>query len=577
MLFAVTLALAPGPHPPPLRRGTLTRRAVLLPTLATGSAALLAAAAAKPASAAYGPAGAAVFSVPDLIKINVEEWLALPAEKALQRIGSISEVGTSPLCQRLILVCPFTTATRPRRHLHAPAVPFTTQGRVRSVAEQLEEIIADQHGHRCPSSALLAGRTWRLWAALHSRQRRVRPASATEILATASTTRASHPPKRQFHCVLTTQADQSLETLGEMKRRLASEANDYNSSATYDELQSLELRFELQTNRRKSAIALARQLREREQLLAGLKAQPLPIVYGAAALASVGSTLVMHPVDTFKTLQITAANGAGAEAKAAAVKPSKRKSSSEPPLGKLPFALPPLQELYVGLLPNLVKEAPSSALYLGIYELVRSGLMAPGAPFESAPLLAYLVAGAAGEFVGSVIRAPAEATKCRVQSGLASSAAEAFGQVLDKPSQLLTAWSSSLWRDVPMGAVQIAVFELAKAYCINSPEFGANVNTLPAEAAFGALGGLVGAVLTTPADVVTTRIITASEAEGEAVEADGGGEAGPLEVALSILQESGPSGFFVGVGSRAFYWAPAIGIFLSLYCSLRQTAFNLGL
>ena len=205
--------------------------------------------------------------------------------------------------------------------------------------------------------------------------------------------------------------------------------------------------------------------------------------------------------------------------------------------------------------------------------------MAPGAPFESAPLLAYLVAGAVGEFAGSIIRAPAEATKCRVQSGLASSPAEAFGQVLDKPSQLFTAWSSSLWRDVPMGAVQIAVFELAKAYCINSPAFGANVNSLPAEAAFGALGGLIGAVLTTPADVVTMRIITASEDQGEAVEADGGagGEAGPLEVASSILQESGPSGFFVGVGSRAFYWAPAIGIFLSLYCSLRQTAFNLGL
>ena len=70
---------------------------------------------------------------------------------------------------------------------------------------------------------------------------------------------------------------------------------------------------------------------------------------------------------------------------------------------------------------------------------------------------------------------------------------------------------------------------------------------------------------------------------GSSVEEEGqlfggaGGEVGPLEVASSILQESGPSGFFVGVGSRAFYWAPAIGIFLSLYCSLRQTAFNLGL
>ena len=55
--------------------------------------------------------------------------------------------------------------------------------------------------------------------------------------------------------------------------------------------------------------------------------------------------------------------------------------------------------------------------------------------------------------------------------------------------------------------MQIAVFELAKAYCITNPDFSANVNTLPAEAAFGALGGLVGAVLTAPADVVTTRII----------------------------------------------------------------------
>jgi hypothetical protein len=37
--------------------------------------------------------------------------------------------------------------------------------------------------------------------------------------------------------------------------------------------------------------------------------------------------------------------------------------------------------------------------------------MAPGAPFETAPLLAYLVAGAAGEFVGSVIRAPVRAVQ----------------------------------------------------------------------------------------------------------------------------------------------------------------------
>ena len=57
----------------------------------------------------------------------------------------------------------------------------------------------------------------------------------------------------------------------------------------------------------------------------------------------------------------------------------------------------------------------------------------------------------------------------------------------------------------------------------------------------------MGAVLTTPADVVTTRIITAAEVEGQGEgEGEGEGEGGagaagdgPLDVALSILQERG--------------------------------------
>ena len=119
-----------------------------------------------------------------------------------------------------------------RTHTHAPAL-FGTQGRVRSIAEQLEEIIADQ----------------------------------------------------------------SLERLAEMKKNLEDDSIDYNATSSYAELQALEA----QAARRKSAIALARQLRDREKLLKKLDAQPAPIVYGAAALASMGSTMVMHPVDTFKT------------------------------------------------------------------------------------------------------------------------------------------------------------------------------------------------------------------------------------------------------------------------------------
>ena len=163
MWLAVTaLAAAAAFEPPAPRRGSgpaanpvLSRRA-LLPALATGSAVLLAASAAQPASAGTGAAGAAVISVPDLIRITAEEWLSLPTDKALQRIGSL------------------------------------TEERVVSIAEQLEEIIADQ----------------------------------------------------------------SLERLAEMKKNLEDDSIDYNATSSYAELQALEA----QAARRKSAIALARQV-----------------------------------------------------------------------------------------------------------------------------------------------------------------------------------------------------------------------------------------------------------------------------------------------------------------------------
>ena len=46
-------------------------------------------------------AGAAVVSVPDLLRITAEEWLALPAEKALQRIGSINPERVRTVAEQL--------------------------------------------------------------------------------------------------------------------------------------------------------------------------------------------------------------------------------------------------------------------------------------------------------------------------------------------------------------------------------------------------------------------------------------------------------------------------------------------
>merc|ERR1719410_3141494 len=131
----------------------------------------------------------------------------------------------------------------------------------------------------------------------------------------------------------------------------------------------------------------------------------------------------MHPVDTLKTRLVAR---------------SKEHTDGEP---SAMLSLAELPSLYEGLVGNLVKEGPSSALYLGVYETVKVQLEAT--PVAENLLLVYLLAGGAGELVGSVVRAPAEAVKSRLQSGRDSSVVESVQQVLSDEGRerIFRAWS----------------------------------------------------------------------------------------------------------------------------------------
>jgi hypothetical protein len=294
-------------------------------------------------------------------------------------------------------------------------------------------------------------------------------------------------------------------------------------------------------------------LEQRRSLLAALEAQPQWFAYLAAFGASVGATLIMHPVDTLKTRLVAA--------------------GKEHDDGKPMLSLEELPSLYDGLAGNLAKEGPSSALYLGVYESVKVQLEATPLG-ESNLLLVYLLAGGAGELVGSVVRAPAEAVKSRLQSGRDSSAAESVQQVFSDEGRatIVRAWSASCFRDVPAGAIQIAIFELAKVFIVSKPSFaaGIDVNSLAFEAFLGALAGGFAAFLTTPADVITTQIITRPPPSYDAT----GENADPnvLQRLIQNYEEGGIEALFVGWKERIAYWTPAVGLFLSFYCTVRQTA-----
>ncbi|CAK0875847.1 unnamed protein product [Prorocentrum cordatum] len=305
---------------------------------------------------------------------------------------------------------------------------------------------------------------------------------------------------------------------------------------------------------------LQQALKRRQERLRVLEKEPEWFNYLAAFTAAVVSTLVMHPIDTIKTRLI-----------ASAVKQSPQ-GPATPAVdasGVKPFQLADVLDLYKGVVGNIVKEGPSSALYLGVYEAAKSRLL--GTPLGAYPLAVYLVSGAVGEFFGSVVRAPAEAIKTSVQSGRAASTLDSVQRVVgteDGRARVFAAWSASLWRDIPFGAVQLAVFEGLKSF------IPGRVARHPAGRGQPAGGGAAGRHRRVRGRLDKRARRRGDDADHPADLAEGAEPLAFGEMAGRVWEQEGPQGFAEGWKDRGrvLYWGPAVSIFLTTYCVVRQAA-----
>ena len=247
-------------------------------------------------------------------------------------------------------------------------------------------------------------------------------------------------------------------------------------------------------------------------------------------------------------------------------------SAPSPPIfGPLGVPLTPagLASLYDGLLPNIIKEGPPLAMYLGIYEYLKAILLATD--LKDSPVACYLVAGAVGELIGSILRVPAEAVKSTQQSKEDVSLSDAIVlnfATAEGRANCVEAWTAAVTRDVPFGAIQIALFEALKIYLSGMANPPFDGDSFLGEAILGAFGGGVGAFVSAPMDVVVVRMIK-QQASGDA-KAGEATKLGAVGMAKLVYEEGGAAAFFRGSGERVLYWAPAIGIFLTAYCQIRH-------
>ena len=157
----------------------------------------------------------------------------------------------------------------------------------------------------------------------------------------------------------------------------------------------------------------------------------------AAFAASAVATSLLHPLDTLKT----------------------RLQSDAYPLGASVDAPVTRQQLtsglYKGLSANVLKEAPDAAVFLALSEELSRHLSVSSPWFASHLTVTLLLSGAIGDACGSVLRLPAEVVCKRLQTGsdcwqgaLADTSWDAW----------MESWAAIVARDVPLGALQIAIY-----------------------------------------------------------------------------------------------------------------------
>ncbi|KAL1569572.1 S-adenosylmethionine carrier 1, chloroplastic/mitochondrial [Salvia divinorum] len=179
-------------------------------------------------------------------------------------------------------------------------------------------------------------------------------------------------------------------------------------------------------------------------------------------IAGVVVETVLYPIDTIKT-RLQAARGGG-------------------------------QIILKGLYSGLAGVLPASAVFVGVYEPAKQKLLMT-LP-ENLSVVAHLTAGALGGIAASFIRVPTEVVKQRTQTGQFNSAPNAIRMIVAKESfkGLYVGYGSFLLRDLPFDAIQFCIYEQLRL------ERSEN-------AVIGAFAGALTGAITTPLDVIKTRLM----------------------------------------------------------------------
>ncbi|KAG8642933.1 S-adenosylmethionine carrier 1, chloroplastic/mitochondrial [Manihot esculenta] len=250
----------------------------------------------------------------------------------------------------------------------------------------------------------------------------------------------------------------------------------------------------------------------------------------AGGTAGVVVETALYPIDTIKT-RLQAARGGGKII---------------------------LKGLYSGLAGNLAGVLPASALFVGVYEPTKQKLlrMFP----ENLSAVAHLTAGAIGGVAASLIRVPTEVVKQRMQTGQFTSAPDAVRLIVSKEGfkGLYAGYGSFLLRDLPFDAIQFCIYEQLR---IGYKAAARRELNDPENAIIGAFAGALTGAITTPLDVIKTRLMVQGSANRYK---------GIFDCVQTVVREEGPAALLKGIEPRVLWIGIGGSIFFGVLESTKR-------
>ncbi|KAF5289727.1 hypothetical protein FQA39_LY03644 [Lamprigera yunnana] len=212
--------------------------------------------------------------------------------------------------------------------------------------------------------------------------------------------------------------------------------------------------------------------------------------------------------------------------------------------------------IYRGIGPQFIGSIPQAALFFCTYESFKANVK----PLVSSQYhsIVYMVGASMSEVVSCIVRVPIEVVKQRRQTSKATSWNIAMYAYKNEGlfKGLYRGFGSTVVREIPFSVIQLPILEYLKIAYSRNLKNGNEVNSFEV-ALCGSLAGGTAAAVTTPLDVVKTRIMLSNKTSKKYLRIS--------TTFLTIYKEKGMKGLFAGFVPRVIWITLGGCIFFGVY------------